>query len=156
VHFGEGAYEEKEQVIRALLKEAGRRPGGSRVRARALQASPGVTTPETYLGAARAERFANGEIPPGSRSFEQPAERPPDHRGYGGRWRVGDAAATAVAGARLELEFGARRVYLVLGSRGEVPRAVKVLLDGRPYRPAPRDAMCWEAWCAYSATSYTS
>jgi cytochrome c biogenesis protein CcdA/thiol-disulfide isomerase/thioredoxin len=142
VHFGEGAYEEKEQVIRQLLEEAGRRPG-ARASARALQASPDVTTPETYLGAARAERFANGDIQPGIRDFEQPAELPPDHLGYGGRWRVGDEAATAVAGARLELEFGARRVYLVLGSAGGVPRAVKVLLDGRPLsaRAAGRDVL---------------
>jgi thiol-disulfide isomerase/thioredoxin len=132
VHFGEGAYDEKEQVIRELLEEAGRRPGGPRASARALQASPDVTTPETYLGAARAERFANGPIDPGIRDFEQPAQLPPDHLGYGGRWRVGEEAATAVRDARLELEFGARRVYLVLGSRGGVPRAVKVLVDGRP------------------------
>jgi thiol-disulfide isomerase/thioredoxin len=142
VHFGEGAYEEKEQVIRQLLEEAGRRPG-ARASARGLQASPNVTTPETYLGAARAERFANGDIQPGIRDFEQPAELPPDHLGYGGRWRVGDEAATAVAGARLELDFGARRVYLVLGSAGGVPRAVKVLLDGRPISPraAGRDVL---------------
>jgi cytochrome c biogenesis protein CcdA/thiol-disulfide isomerase/thioredoxin len=131
VHFGEGDYEEKEQVIRELLREAGERPG-ARAGGRGEQASPGVTTPETYLGAARAERFANGEITAGTRDFEQPAELPPDHLGYGGRWRVGEESATAVAGPRLELDFGARRVYLVLGSRGGVPRAVKVLLDGRP------------------------
>jgi len=131
VHFGEGDYDEKEQVIRELLREAGRRPG-ARAGGRGEQASPGVTTPETYLGAARAERFANGEIEAGTRDFEQPAELPPDHLGYGGRWRVGEESATGVAGARLELDFGARRVYLVLGSRGGVPRAVKVLLDGRP------------------------
>jgi cytochrome c biogenesis protein CcdA/thiol-disulfide isomerase/thioredoxin len=140
VHFGEGDYGEKEQVIRELLEEAGRRPG-ARAGARGEQASRAVTTPETYLGAARAERFTNGRITPGTRDFEQPAELPPDHLGYGGRWRVGEEAATGVAGARLELDFGARRVYLVLGSRGGVPRAVKVLLDGRPIstRVAGRD-----------------
>ena len=140
VHFGEGDYGEKEQVIRELLREAGQRPG-ERAAARGEQASPGVTTPETYLGAARAERFANGEIDPGTRDFEQPLVLPPDHLGYGGRWRVSEEAATGVADARLELDFGARRVYLVLGSRGGVPRAVKVLLDGRPIsaRAAGRD-----------------
>ena len=142
VHFGEGAYGEKEQVIRELLEEAGERPG-ARTSASGLKASPGVTTPETYLGSARAERFANGSIDPGTRDFEQPAELAPDHLGYGGRWRVGEEAATAVSGARLELEFGARRVYLVLGARRGVPRAVKVLLDGRPIRAraAGRDVL---------------
>jgi len=142
VHFGEGAYGEKEQVIRELVEETGRRPG-ARAAARAERASPGVTTPETYLGAARAERFANGKIEPGTRDFAQPAELAHDQLGYGGRWRVGDEAATAVEGARLELDFGARRVYLVLGSAGGMPRAVTVLLDGRPIsaRVAGRDVL---------------
>jgi hypothetical protein len=39
--------------------------------------------------------------------------------------------ATAGAGAALALRFGARRVYLVLGSPGR-PRRMRVLLDGRP------------------------
>jgi hypothetical protein len=141
VHFGEGGYGEKEEVIRELLEEAGRHPGGALAGAHGQQASPGVTTPETYLGAARAERFANGRITAGTRAFDAPGELRPDQLGYGGRWRIDDEAATGVAGARLDLDFGARRVYLVLGSRGRVPRAVKVLLDGRPIaaRAAGRD-----------------
>jgi cytochrome c biogenesis protein CcdA/thiol-disulfide isomerase/thioredoxin len=141
VHFGEGDYGEKEEVIRELLKEAGRRPGRARAGAHALRASPGVTTPETYLGAARAARFANGRITAGTHDFRAPSELRPDQLAYGGLWRVSDESATAVGGARLELDFGARRVYLVLGSRGRVPRAVKVLLDGRPLsaRVAGRD-----------------
>src|SRR5215207_5328591 len=59
-HFGEGDYAHSEQVIRALLADAGRRVGAARARARATAASPGVTTPESYLGAARAAGFANG------------------------------------------------------------------------------------------------
>jgi cytochrome c biogenesis protein CcdA/thiol-disulfide isomerase/thioredoxin len=140
VHFGEGDYAEKEDVIRELLQEEGRRPG-TRAAARGPTASPGVTTPETYLGAARAERFANGPIQPGTQEYKQPSELRPDELGYGGRWKIGDEAATSLANARLELEFGARRVYLVLGSRARVPRAVHVLLDGRPIaaRVAGRD-----------------
>jgi cytochrome c biogenesis protein CcdA/thiol-disulfide isomerase/thioredoxin len=132
VHFGEGDYGEKENVSRELLEEGGRHPGAAMAGGHGEAASPGVTTPETYLGAARAERFANGPIRPGTQEFQQPAELRPDQLGYGGRWKIGEEAATALADARLEVEFGARRVYLVLGSRGRVPRAVHVLLDGRP------------------------
>ena len=140
VHFGEGDYAEKEDVIRELLEEEGRRPG-ARAGGHGTEASPGVTTPETYLGAARAERFANGRIRSGTQEFDQPGELRPDQLGYGGRWQIGDEAATALANARLELDFGARRVYLVLGSRERVPRTVHVLLDGRPIaaRLAGRD-----------------
>ena len=140
VHFGEGDYGEKEDVIRELLQEEGRRPG-ARAGARGPTASPGVTTPETYLGAARAERFANGPIRPGTQEYQQPSELRPDELAYGGRWKIGDESATSLANAQLELEFGARHVYLVLGSRARVPRAVHVLLDGRPIsaRVAGRD-----------------
>ena len=140
VHFGEGDYAEKEDVIRELLEEEGRRPG-ARAGGRGPVASAGVTTPETYLGAARAERFANGRIRSGTQEFDQPSELRDDQLGYGGRWQIGDEAATALANARLELDFGARRVYLVLGSRGGVARTVHVLLDGRPIaaRLAGRD-----------------
>jgi hypothetical protein len=53
-----------------------------------------------------------------------------DHLAYRGRWRVAPESATAAGGA-LELAFGARRVYLVLGSPGH-SRRVRVLLDGKP------------------------
>ncbi len=130
-HFGEGDYEETEAAIRALLAEAGERPG-ARARARAEERSELVTTPESYLGAARADRVVNGPLEPGTRSYRLPDdELPPDSLGYEGTWRVTGDSATAVRGSRLRLEFGARRVFLVLGSSGGMPRRVKVELDGR-------------------------
>ncbi len=42
---------------------------------------------------------------------------------------------TAGKDAKLDLNFGARRVYLVLGSPGK-PRRMKVLLDGKPIAAA--------------------
>ena len=132
VHFGEGEYEETETAIRELLAEAGEAPG-QRARATVETASPQVTTPESYLGSLRADRFANGLIQPGTQRFELPAGKLPDEGlAYGGTWRISPDAATAVANAKLELSFGARRVFLVLGSAGEAARPVRVLLDGRP------------------------
>lgn len=132
VHFGEGEYGETETAIRELLAEAGARPG-RRAKARAETASPLVTTPESYLGALRADRFVNGPIRPGTQHFELPvANLPEEGLAYGGRWRIGLDRATAVAGSKLELNFGARRVFLVLGSAAGRPRPVRVLLDGRP------------------------
>ena len=89
--------------------------------------------PESYLGAARAARFANGPILPGPQAFRRssrgrarprPARlrRPVDDRERGGN---GGTSAS------LELDFNARRVFLVLGSPGR-PRTMRVLLDGRP------------------------
>ncbi|HET7574668.1 MAG TPA: cytochrome c biogenesis protein DipZ, partial [Solirubrobacterales bacterium] len=45
VHFGEGEYGEKEQVIRALLAEAGHRVGVAMADGRGVSPSAGVTTP---------------------------------------------------------------------------------------------------------------
>ncbi|HKG04151.1 MAG TPA: cytochrome c biogenesis protein DipZ [Conexibacter sp.] len=130
-HFGEGDYEHSEQVIRALLADAGRRVGAARSRAHGVSASLGVTTPETYLGAMRAERFANGAILSGRQDFGAAPSPDQDMLSYGGTWDVAKENATAGPDAALELAFGARRVFLVLGSPGQ-PRRMRVLLDGKP------------------------
>ncbi|HEX8067184.1 MAG TPA: cytochrome c biogenesis protein DipZ [Thermoleophilaceae bacterium] len=131
-HFGEGEYDATEKAIRSLLAEAGARRLGRATRVRAEEADAGVTTPETYLGAARAEGFVDGPLEPGTRDFGRRAPRlPPDSLAYRGRWTVGLESARAGAGAELHLRFRARRVFLVLGSRGRA-RTMRVLLDGRP------------------------
>jgi cytochrome c biogenesis protein CcdA/thiol-disulfide isomerase/thioredoxin len=131
VHFGEGEYGEKEKVIRELLAEAGRTVKGREIQIHAVAPSATVTTPETYLGAARAERFTNAMLSPGSHDFTAPKSLPANEFAYHGKWSISLDSATAEAGASLDLNFGARRVYLVLGSPGH-DRRVKVLLDGQP------------------------
>jgi cytochrome c biogenesis protein CcdA/thiol-disulfide isomerase/thioredoxin len=133
VHFGEGAYEETERGIRSLLAEAGVARLGGMAKARAETADPNATTLESYLGASRADRFANGAIRPGKQRFGAVAgsDLPPDYLAYGGTWRIGGSSATALNDASLALSFQARRVFLVMGSRDR-PRPVRVLLDGQP------------------------
>jgi len=132
-HFGEGEYEEKEQVIRELLAEAGDSVKKRRSKARGVSASAGVTTPETYLGVDRAERFVNPAISPGTHDFGDPATPPLNEFAYRGRWKIAHESATSEGGS-LELGFGARRVYLVLGSPGQA-RKMRVLIDGKPIPP---------------------
>jgi cytochrome c biogenesis protein CcdA/thiol-disulfide isomerase/thioredoxin len=129
-HFGEGEYGKKEQIIRQLLAEAGRKVPGAETHVHAIAPSATVTTPETYLGAARAERFTNPMLSPGSHDFIAPSSLPSNEFAYHGHWRITLDSATAQGGS-LDLSFGARRVYLVLGSPGH-PRTMRVLLDGRP------------------------
>jgi cytochrome c biogenesis protein CcdA/thiol-disulfide isomerase/thioredoxin len=132
VHFGEGFYSETEDAIRSLLAEAGDRSLGAHAQARVQRPDP-RSTPESYLGAARAARFANGPILPGRQRFDDvPATSlASDQLAYGGAWTIGRESATAGEGATLELNFSARRVFLVLGSPGQ-PRTMRVLLDGEP------------------------
>jgi len=131
-HFGEGNYEETEQAIRTLLHEAGRGELGGGARASGETAAPGTSTPETYLGAARARGWVNGPITPGEQDFGPPAgELPVDAFAYAGSWRIDPESATAGEGGEVDLTFHARRVFLVLGSP-DAARSVQVLLDGRP------------------------
>ena len=74
-HFGEGEYEATEQAIRSLLAEAGRKRLGPRTRARAEAGLQGAT-PESYLGAERAERFVNGTLAEGTHAFSLPRPGP--------------------------------------------------------------------------------
>lgn len=136
VHFGEGEYGEKEQVIRELLADAGHGVPTEKAKVKhAVAPSTTVTTPETYLGAARAAGFTNAELSPGLHAFTAPAQVPPNEFAYRGKWRISLESATAAGGASLDLNFGARRVYLVLGSPGH-PRQVAVKLDGAPISAA--------------------
>jgi cytochrome c biogenesis protein CcdA/thiol-disulfide isomerase/thioredoxin len=130
-HFGEGDYDETEEAIRELLRESGARPGDE-VGERVETASEGVETPETYLGASRAERFLPIGPRAGTHRYQPPSTTlPPSHFALGGVWRVNDESATAVRSASIDARFGARKVFLVLASRGGKTRRVQVLLDGK-------------------------
>jgi cytochrome c biogenesis protein CcdA/thiol-disulfide isomerase/thioredoxin len=132
VHFGEGEYAAKERAIRELLAERGDASLGAAARVHAEQPSDAQVTPESYLGAENAQRFANGRIAPGTHDFGSASgPLPLSTLRYGGRWAVSRPSARALPGARLDLRFRARRVFLVLGSPGH-RRSVHVSLDGRP------------------------
>jgi cytochrome c biogenesis protein CcdA/thiol-disulfide isomerase/thioredoxin len=134
-HFGEGAYEQTEAAIRALLAEAGARRLGRTAHARVEVASPGLATPETYLGYARAQGFLPTAPRPGVGRYAGVADLPPAHFALSGTWDVARESATAVRDAQLQARVTARKVFLVLSSKDERPRTVEVLLDGRPLRP---------------------
>jgi cytochrome c biogenesis protein CcdA/thiol-disulfide isomerase/thioredoxin len=130
-HFGEGDYAETERAIRTLLQEAGHKNLGSGARAAAQAPSAGDITPETYLGAARAQGWVT-PVHPGDQDFGA-AAGPLDVNqfAYSGHWGITNEDATSGAGGEIDLEFNARRVFLVLGSPDHA-RQVQVLLDGRP------------------------
>ncbi|MBJ7459255.1 MAG: cytochrome c biogenesis protein DipZ [Thermoleophilaceae bacterium] len=135
-HFGEGEYERTEAQIRGLLAEAGKSALGQKAKAAAaIEPSKEDITRETYLGAARAQGFVNGVITDGTQNFgPPPAELPANTFAYSGRWKITGESATALAAdSRIDANFRARRVYLVLGSPGRA-RTVSVELDGRPVK----------------------
>jgi cytochrome c biogenesis protein CcdA/thiol-disulfide isomerase/thioredoxin len=123
-HFGEGEYETTESVIRKLLGERVSTP-----RTAVADATPDeITTPESYLGYARLDRFASGKVVfDREATYRFPAKLRRDSVALSGRWRIDPARIVAGTGARLRLHFHARDVYLVLGGVGQV----EALVDGK-------------------------
>src|SRR5919205_1617543 len=128
-HFGEGEYGRTEQLIRRLLApERARLPTATAIADRTPMAA---TTPESYLGYRRLDRYAGSDITRDRfATYRFPASLPLDELAYGGSWLVGGERIVAGRDARLRLHFHAHDVYLVLGGSG----TVRVLLDGRAAR----------------------
>ena len=133
VSFGEGDYAKTEAAIRTLLAAAGASSLPPPTSVSVLPPPAQTATPETYLGAERADRFENGHITPGAHDYGGGAPSlAPDELAYRGRWTIGSQSAGAGPSARLYLRFRARRVYVVLGGSPGRTLHARVLFDGRP------------------------
>jgi cytochrome c biogenesis protein CcdA/thiol-disulfide isomerase/thioredoxin len=122
---GEGDYDGTEAKIRTLL---GQRAPAQRA-AVADRTPTHLTTPESYLGWERLERYTGSRIVPGREvRYRFSPTLGPDELSYDGQWRVEKQRIAAGRGARLRLSFLAQDVYLVLSGHG----SVQVLVDGRP------------------------
>jgi len=139
-HIGEGGEVELEAAVRELLADAGHDPGPPLGESPDAAERPGLAgdriTPELYLGAQRGAPYyaPPGPVPPGVIASREPRPGERDQVRLGGRWRGGiEYVATADAGARLDLAFRARDVYLLAApERGEAAVEVEVRLEGAP------------------------
>jgi cytochrome c biogenesis protein CcdA/thiol-disulfide isomerase/thioredoxin len=137
-HHGEGEYAMAERVIRQLLAEAGHAPAGGMAKASASGTEAGaafgeIGSPETYIGYARADRFASpgGLLRDKLKSY---AGAPLDLNQWSleGPWIDGrQSARSLAAGARISFRFHARDLHLVLGSATGNPVRFRVTLDGK-------------------------
>ena len=133
-HFGEGDYDKTEAAIRALLREAGR-PARPRGRRRGAGADAvGGRLDAGDLPRARRGRRASSRTRSGRCAG---LRRAPGGGAAAGPLRVRRRVARSAArrrrratGARIAVRFGARRVFLVLGSPGR-PRQVRGAPGGR-------------------------
>lgn len=136
-HFGEGAYEHAESVIRALLAENGAqldgvptvRPAGT-----PLVAFGEIATPETYLGFDRLEYLGSPESVRSGIVQRFTAVRQPTLNVFyfEGLWEVlDDCAVAAEAGAKLTYRYRASRVNLVLAPPAGGSGQINLTLDGR-------------------------
>jgi len=138
-HFGEGSYEQSERFIQQLLgvERTLVSPIGSGVEAEADWSN--LSTPETYLGYARAEHFDS----PGSAAFDErgsyeiPDVLPVNHWGLAGEWTIGrEKAISERANGRIVFRFHARDAHLVMSPGARDPVPFRVLLDGAAPGPS--------------------
>ena len=150
-HFGEGAYEESERVIRQLLVEAGTAVG-DRLPAPVSVAATGVEAPadwadlgsaETYLGAERTDNFASPErVATGaSQRYTAPPRLAADSWALAGAWTVQpDAVVLDEPGGGIACRFTARDLNLVIAPpTSGATVAFTVRIDGQPPGPAAGD-----------------
>ena len=129
-HFGEGNYAETENNIRYLLGL-----GANAQNAPVAPAYSKEQTHETYLGTSRVQKFASPEkFITGDGTFSLPKFLPADHWALSGKWQVEDERIVSQqAGAKLQLNFTAGKVFLVLGTKTGKPIAVNITLNGEPH-----------------------
>lgn len=128
-HFGEGDYDETEQVIQELLSEAGAEVSDAEVANPEYQIYS--RTPELYLGSDRMQYLYSPErFQPGQQTtFSKPTSLPQNTFAYEGQWTVMPEYSASEQGSTLTLNFESKQVFLVARpTEGEA--RMRVLIDG--------------------------
>jgi len=139
-HFGEGAYQETEQMIQRLLMESHQ---GLAMNDGLVQVSGSGATaaaanmprsPETYVGYSRQENLSSPEAVKKNvvARYSTPRELQTNHWALSGQWLVSaEAAAARSKGDAISYRFLGRDLHLVLGSPDNKPVRFRVTLDGK-------------------------
>lgn len=129
-HFGEGDYDETEQMIQTLLKESGAKNLSIEISNPDYQIYS--NTPELYLGYGRIEYLSSPEkiVKDGLSFYTIPKNIPANHFAFSGQWNLMNEYANPQTGAALELNFDSKEVFLVMRSKQDQAK-VKVYLDGK-------------------------
>jgi cytochrome c biogenesis protein CcdA/thiol-disulfide isomerase/thioredoxin len=140
-HFGEGEYDESEQIIQKMLKDAGNKdvPGGLvTVNASGAQAAADkadVNSPETYVGYDRGNHFVSPGGVVSDKSHIYAAGEPQlNEWSLTGNWTVGsERAQLDDKDGSIVYRFHARDLHLVLGPATEGSKIrYRVTIDGKP------------------------
>ncbi|HEY5390137.1 MAG TPA: redoxin family protein, partial [Solirubrobacteraceae bacterium] len=132
IAIGEGDYATTEDAIRELLAQAGARNLGSAAQAHGVIVPSSLTTPETYLGTARASRWQPGTPRSGTRTYPLPTSTlGVSSFAYAGTWRIASQQALALANAQIYAEVQAKNVYIVLSPPARGTGHVAVTVDGK-------------------------
>jgi thiol-disulfide isomerase/thioredoxin len=139
-HFGEGKYDESEEVIQQLLKERDgslKTAGLVQVTGAGAQAAPDskdVASPETYIGFERQQHYASPEAikQDKAQNYSAPVRPTVNQWGLVGNWNVSGEHATLIAApGKVIFRFHARDLHLVLGpGKNGKPLRFRVKIDG--------------------------
>jgi len=135
-HFGEGDYNESEEIIRKLLIESGAKLDDSKAELNDKVPVSSEQSPETYLGYARDENFAN-EIA-GAVEHDVPTtlnysrELPTDYWSLNGKFQQNEENIDSLqTGNKLKYTFTAKDIYLVAGpTDNKTPATMKIRVNG--------------------------
>jgi cytochrome c biogenesis protein CcdA/thiol-disulfide isomerase/thioredoxin len=138
-HFGEGKYDESEEVIQQLLREKNaelKTSGLVQVAAAGSQAAPDFkndASPETYVGYSRQQNYVSPETirHDSAQVYSAPARLRVNQWGLAGNWIVSDEHAVLVAApGKVIFRFHARDLHLVLGpGKNGKPVRFRVRID---------------------------
>lgn len=137
-HFGEGDYAGSEHIIQQLLAEAGKSVSADMVAIKASGAQAAsdekdVKSPETYVGADRAENFVSpGGAVLGAAHTYKPGTPRLNEWALKGNWTVGsEQAGLNATDGGIVYRFHARDLHLVLGpGKDGKPVRFRVTIDG--------------------------
>lgn len=126
-HFGEGAYDETEEIIQKLLMQT-----GSIVNESIDNKDYDVfsKTPELYLGLSRLEHFSSVQRPGVGKKTYSVERVSPSTFAYEGEWSLSEEYANPSEGSKLYLNFFAKNVFLVMRTKDGSEGTIDVLLDG--------------------------
>jgi thiol-disulfide isomerase/thioredoxin len=141
-HFGEGAYEQSEMIIQALLAEAGASgisPEPVSVKGRGLEAPAdwgNLRSQENYVGYGRTQNFASpgGAMSDRPRIYALPARLRLNDWALSGNWTMKkEATVLNEPNGSIAYRFHARDLHLVMGpaAPGTSVR-FRVRIDGKP------------------------
>jgi thiol-disulfide isomerase/thioredoxin len=137
-HFGEGRYEQSEQIIQRLLGVERELASVEGLGVEAAADWDHLQTPETYLGYGRSERFTPADhaaIEP--HAYELPNRLRVNHWALAGDWTIGsEHVVLDKPGGSIAFRFHARDAHLVVSAGARAPIPFRVLLDGETPGPS--------------------
>jgi thiol-disulfide isomerase/thioredoxin len=149
-HFGEGNYDQTENLIRSLL-------GLDPVAATSSPSLSGIGSPEMYFGTDRLANLTLNQAPsPSPHDYAIEKTIALNTFSLGGRWQfLPGSAILAGESGEIDLKFHSAKLYMVASSQN--PATLSVMVDGKPQPSVTvRDAKLYTLFDSGSYADHTA